>query len=213
VIYMLFLAYESGRKAIHELIEYEPIATEQRMVMLITELKCYSFLLEYFKEKNDQLRHSRLKVRELYYRNEVPLLCLAALSHSTDKYWSTALLTVPELGKRYQETFGEPPTVPGGLPTDNDIEEAARRALRAPDKETLTRFQATMRARHLVQPGSQPLLLNTWVLVIKMTNGRVFRLADDAVEFTDDAVELKDHDGKLIRLNYTQIAIVEIGHN
>jgi hypothetical protein len=211
VIYMLFLAHESGRKAIHELIEYEPIATEQKMVILITELKCYSFLLKYFEDKHDQLRHSRLKVRELSYRNDVPLLCLAALSHSADKYWCTALLTVPTLGKRYQETFGELPPVPEGFPTDDEIEDAAQRALRAPDKEALTRLQAILRATQL--SSLPPPLRSNGVLTIKMTNGSVFRIPDDAFVFTDDAVEFKDLDGRSIRQNYSEIETVEIGHN
>jgi hypothetical protein len=209
VIYLLFLAHESGRKAIHELVEYEPTATEQKMVMLITELKCYSFLLKYFEDKHDQLRFSRLKVRELSYRYEVPILCLAALSHSQNKHWSTALLTVPALGERYHETFGESPPVPNGFPTENEIEDAARRALRAPDKETLTHLQTALRPS---QPGSQPLRSNG-VLVIKMVNGSVFRLRDDAICFTDDAAELKDHGVDPTRLNYTEIETVEVEHN
>jgi hypothetical protein len=66
---VLFLSFESGRNAISELIEYEPRAAENKMVMLITELTLYSFLLEYFERRarpeQDQLWRSRLKVRRL----------------------------------------------------------------------------------------------------------------------------------------------------
>ncbi len=46
LIYMLFLAYESARKAIEGLIEFQPTRVECTIVMLLTELKCYPLLLQ-----------------------------------------------------------------------------------------------------------------------------------------------------------------------
>ena len=46
LIKMLFLGFESGRKAVQKLIEYEPTKTDVIIMILITELKCYSFLLK-----------------------------------------------------------------------------------------------------------------------------------------------------------------------
>jgi hypothetical protein len=74
LIYSLFLGYEMARKAIDELVEYEPTCTENRMVILITELTCYRFLLDYFKDKNDHLRYSRLYSRINQYE-QVDDLC------------------------------------------------------------------------------------------------------------------------------------------
>jgi hypothetical protein len=68
VIYMLFLGYESGRNAIKDLIEYQPTATENKMVILITELECYSYLREYFE---DQPHRVRLRKREQNYKPDV----------------------------------------------------------------------------------------------------------------------------------------------
>ncbi len=47
VVYMLFLAYEIARKATKDLVEYEPAASEFIIIIVITELKCYAFLMEY----------------------------------------------------------------------------------------------------------------------------------------------------------------------
>jgi hypothetical protein len=127
MIYVTFLAFESGRKAIEHLIEYEPTAAENKIVILLTELKCYSFLLGHFRQ--DQLRYSRLRQREQNYKIEVPELCRAVvLDHGADKDWCTALLTVPELGRRYREAFDELPPFPGQFPSDAQIEEMAWRA-------------------------------------------------------------------------------------
>jgi hypothetical protein len=132
VIYVLFLSFESGRNAIGELLEYEPRAAENKMVMLITELTLYSFLLEYFERRarpeQDQLWRSRLEVRRLNYEKEVLELCCKVLDNRTNPDWVTSLLTVPELKKRYKETFNQLPPVPSGFPTDKQIEQAADQA-------------------------------------------------------------------------------------
>ena len=61
VIYLLFLSYESARKAIKDLIEFQPDRAERLIVILLTELRCYAFLRQYFKP--DDLRSRRLQLR------------------------------------------------------------------------------------------------------------------------------------------------------
>ena len=51
VVYMLFLSYESARRAIRELVEYEP-ERERLMTIFLTELQAYKFLLERFRDEN-----------------------------------------------------------------------------------------------------------------------------------------------------------------
>jgi hypothetical protein len=102
---MLFLGYESARKAISDLVEFQPTRTENIIVILLTELFCYSFLCEHF--KHDDLKFKRLELRETDYREVVPeLKALVELSHSgNEKYWAAAKETVFELQKRYDDAL------------------------------------------------------------------------------------------------------------
>ena len=105
IVYMLFLGYESARKAISDLVEFQPTRTENIIVILLTELFCYSFLCEHF--KHDDLKFKRLELRETDYREVVPELKeLVALSHTgNEKYWAAAKETVFELQKRYDDAL------------------------------------------------------------------------------------------------------------
>ena len=107
VIYMLFLGYESGRRAIEYLIEYQPTAAENKMVILITELECYSYLREHFKD--DQLRCVRLRKREPKYKQDVCELCHMVFDKKDVDDWSLAVLTVEGLVRVYKDTFKEEP--------------------------------------------------------------------------------------------------------
>ena len=51
---MQFLGLESGRKAIRQLVEYEPTQAEDTFTILLSELVAYGFLREQFK---GDLRH------------------------------------------------------------------------------------------------------------------------------------------------------------
>jgi hypothetical protein len=112
---MLFLGYESGRLAIEDLIEFQPTASENIISILITELKCYSFLRKYF--ERDELRDARFRLREDSYTREVSELCTKVnLSYGpNDEDWIWARRTAPELARRYEETFG---TWPSPCPLD-----------------------------------------------------------------------------------------------
>jgi hypothetical protein len=119
VIYMLFLGYESGRKAVEDLIEYQPSRAENRMVILLTELKCYCFLRKRF--QGQEVHNARLQLREKAYMNEVPELVhsVFAFYGENDKAWEPARKTAQELANRYNDAFarfGEKLTVP---PKDN----------------------------------------------------------------------------------------------
>ena len=73
VIYMQFLGLESARKAIKELVEFEPTQAEDIFTILLSELVAYGFLREQF---NADLRQRRLEARDEEYRREIPDLYL-----------------------------------------------------------------------------------------------------------------------------------------
>jgi hypothetical protein len=66
VILVLFLAYESGRLAVDDLVEFQPSKAERTIVALLTELTCYGFLVRFFQKHfgESDLRYVRLKLRE-----------------------------------------------------------------------------------------------------------------------------------------------------
>ena len=66
IIYMQFLAYEAAREAVKHLIEYEPTHVENTIVILLSELVAYDFLLTCF-DAND-VRYKRLALRGEGYR-------------------------------------------------------------------------------------------------------------------------------------------------
>jgi len=73
LIYMQFLACESGRKAVRELVEYQPDKDERTITILLTELVCYGFLMRQF-DKSD-VRYKRLELRHEKYEAVVRELC------------------------------------------------------------------------------------------------------------------------------------------
>jgi hypothetical protein len=105
MIYMLFLGYESGRKAINDLIEFQPTKTENIIVILLTELECYSFLCEHF--KGDELRFQRLQLRETDYKDLVPRLLdeVNEPHERSERYWAPAQRMIPELQTRYDRAL------------------------------------------------------------------------------------------------------------
>jgi hypothetical protein len=61
-IYMLFLALESARKTIEDLVEFEPEQAERTIIVLVSELEAYGFLCAHYTNEND-LRRKRLLLR------------------------------------------------------------------------------------------------------------------------------------------------------
>ena len=107
VIYLVFLGYESARKAVNDLIEFQPARAERSIVILLTELKCYAFLREHF--TSDDLRRKRLELREDGYRRDIRKLYReveASAGHS-DELWVQARETLPVLVSRYNEALGD----------------------------------------------------------------------------------------------------------
>jgi hypothetical protein len=69
VIYMQFLGFESGRKAIRDLVEFEPTQAENICTILLSELVAHGFLRRQF---SGDLRQRRLQAREAEYRRVIP---------------------------------------------------------------------------------------------------------------------------------------------
>jgi hypothetical protein len=101
VIYMMFLGLESARKAIKDLVEFEPDQAERMIVILISELQAYRFLREQFVDEED-IRHRRLELREPDYEKLVPALCdlVKAGRESKPSDWEPAWRLVPELNRK-----------------------------------------------------------------------------------------------------------------
>lgn len=62
LIYVLYLALESGRKALYYLVEYEPLRTERTMVVLLSVWAAYGFLRDRYRIPNE-LHYQRLILR------------------------------------------------------------------------------------------------------------------------------------------------------
>jgi hypothetical protein len=103
IIYVVFLGYESARKAIADLIEFQPTRDENIIVILLTELVCFSFLCEYLKQ--DSLRFTRLQLREFGYEKvyrELIESVNAPHNNENEEYWRPVQRMIPELQDRYK---------------------------------------------------------------------------------------------------------------
>jgi hypothetical protein len=98
VMYMQFLALESARKAVRDLVEFEPNNAENMIMILISELPLYHFLLNHF-EKGD-LRRARLKLRLSRYAFVVPQVYYHTEDeHAKYKDVDTARKQLPHLAR------------------------------------------------------------------------------------------------------------------
>ena len=117
LLYMLYLALESARKAIHDLVEFEPEQAERTMVVLIGELKAYRFLCGQYVNPQE-MRHQRLKLRAADYVALIDELCTLVKASQPaareerepatqdDQLWRQAFQLLPELEQRFQLTQG-----------------------------------------------------------------------------------------------------------
>jgi hypothetical protein len=107
VVYMTFLGYEAGRKAIDYLIEFEPAAAANTLTIMITELTCYGLLLSNLKD--DLLRYPRLQLRRENYKIITPELYrrIDSPHGKNEKYWRPACELLPQLRDRYKDALGE----------------------------------------------------------------------------------------------------------
>jgi hypothetical protein len=109
LIYMLFLAMESARYAVKDLVEFEPEKAERTIVILISELEAYRFLYRKFPRKND-VHHQRIILRDADYQDLVPELCSSVMkgrasekTEARNSQWEPALRLLPELQRRYKD--------------------------------------------------------------------------------------------------------------
>lgn len=109
VVYMQFLGLESARKAINDLVEFEPTRAENTFTILLSELLAYAFLREQF---TADLKQRRLEARDEHYRRDIPEL-YQELQQRAGKQWDKAKDVAAEVMKRHAEIF----TVDAVLPT------------------------------------------------------------------------------------------------
>jgi hypothetical protein len=101
VIYMQFLGLESGRKAIRDLVEFEPTQAEDICSILLSELVAYGFLRRQF---SGDLRQRRLQAREAEYHRAIPVLWRVVEAGSGPR-WEKAQDLAAEVKQLYTELF------------------------------------------------------------------------------------------------------------
>jgi len=101
VVYMQFLALESARHAIRNLVEYDPTKAEGIITILLSELVAYDFLRKYYK---DPLRQGRLKAREPGYRQELDVMQRDVTARQGAQ-WDQAKGLLHELMPLYHRVF------------------------------------------------------------------------------------------------------------
>jgi len=125
VIYMLFLALESARFAINQLVEFEPEGAERTITILISELPAYGFLRRRYQDAAD-FRHQRIMLREPDYQALEPRVQGAveaglreahqaknkaigadakARAAQLEQRWTAAELLLAELHTRFEEAM------------------------------------------------------------------------------------------------------------
>lgn len=110
VIFMVFLAYESARRAIDDLIEFEPTHAENEIVLLFTELPAFRFLHGIYAPEGkfpDVIRTERLRLRFEEYKRFVPELCSTVREHAHMKDWedwNKAISMVAGLEDEFKKT-------------------------------------------------------------------------------------------------------------
>jgi len=113
LIYMVFLAYESARLSIDQLIEFDPTHAECKMVILFTELPAYRFLLD--KLPDDQIecddqsdcdvRAKRLDLRWDSYTETMKDLFDTVKANTRDPDWKKPVSMLEGLQLLSKRTF------------------------------------------------------------------------------------------------------------
>ena len=107
VLYMLFLGLESARKAIKDLVEFEPKQAEDMSTILLSELLAYGFLREQFR---GDIRQRRLEARDEAYRREIPALHRLVVAGAGPQ-WEAAKDLSAEMMLRFDRVLMDTPTV------------------------------------------------------------------------------------------------------
>jgi hypothetical protein len=135
LIYMLYLALESGRRATDDLVEFEPTHTERTITALLSELDAYTFLRSQY-QKPGEVHHDRLILRGPLYiavvdkLNNIIQSKAPELLHPgppqppreptyAERQWAAALQSLPALNARLQTLRNQFPL--DCVPTSNDI--------------------------------------------------------------------------------------------
>lgn len=106
VVYMQFLGLESARKAIKDLVEFEPTQAEDMIIILLSELQAYGFLRQQFR---GDLRQRRLEARDETYRRDIPALYRLVMA-GTGSEWDAAKDLAAEMMKRFDLVLVDTPT-------------------------------------------------------------------------------------------------------
>jgi hypothetical protein len=109
---MQFLAFESGRKAIRDLVEFEPTQAEDMITILLSELVAYGFLREQF---TGDLRERRLAARDAGYRRDVPEL-YQLVKNGDGPQWAAAHDIADEMMRRFARVFPDEAAQPARAP-------------------------------------------------------------------------------------------------
>ena len=120
LIYMLFLALESARKTIHDLVEFEPEQAERIIVILISELEAYGFLCSHYTLESD-IRRKRLLLRRRGYEEEARD-CIekveAGMKTGERLLWEPAARLLDELCARLEEALRQASDGPAPVPAE-----------------------------------------------------------------------------------------------
>jgi len=117
MIYMQHLMYESARRAVDALIEFEPNKAESKVNILSSEMVTYGFLVESF--PREDFRDIRLRLRAREYHAVVPALEHRIRTGPHPTNWDRARTTVREMRARYEAMcaeIGEAPAIASGAP-------------------------------------------------------------------------------------------------
>jgi hypothetical protein len=106
VVYMQFLGLESARKAVQELVEYEPTQAEDVITILLSELLAYGFLRQQFR---GDLRQRRLEARDETYRRDIPALYRLVMA-GTGPEWDAPKDLAAEMMNRFDLVLADTPT-------------------------------------------------------------------------------------------------------
>jgi hypothetical protein len=114
-IYVMYLGLESARKAVDDLVEFDPEKAERTIVILLSELEAYRFLREQFTDPSDS-RYQRIKLRIADYERLVPEVRAAVEQGSAQEQgaaaaekWKPAWLLLHELSTRFAAAISPTP--------------------------------------------------------------------------------------------------------
>ncbi|HEV2954793.1 MAG TPA: hypothetical protein VGX95_01625 [Xanthobacteraceae bacterium] len=131
VIYMVFLAYESARRAIDYLIEFEPTHAEDTIVLLFTELPAFRFLRAIYAPEGkfpDEIRAQRLQLRFAEYQEFIPALCREVGKRAHRKEWQKASSMVDGLTRAFAAVQAEATKQPASIAPADQPSPAAKAA-------------------------------------------------------------------------------------